>query len=147
MRSVGQDVRLSVDAFPGKVFAGNVITVNPRVDVGSRSFNVQVEIDNSDPDHFLNSGMFARIALITGIKPDAIIVPDEALVTVKGKRLLYVVENAEAKQREIKVGASDDGSVEILSGVKPDELVIVEGNWALSDGQEVTIVRTGDADK
>ena len=144
---VGQDVRVSVDAFPGMTFTGKVITVNPRVDAGSRSFNVQVEIENSDTDYFLNSGMFARIALITGLKPDAIIVPDEALVTVKGKRLLYVVENAHAKQREIKTGASDNGNVEILSGVKPDELVIVEGNWALSDGQEVTIVRPGGAGK
>ena len=140
--SVGQDAKVSVDAFPDMTFVGKAITVNPRVDVSSRSFNVQIEAKNSDPDHFLNWGMFARIALITGQKPDAVIVPDKALVTVEGKRLLYVVENSIARQREIEVGASDNGNVEILSGVKPGELVIVEGNWALSDGQEVIIIQT-----
>jgi len=140
--SVGQGANISVDAFPNETFAGKVIRVNPRVDAKSRSFNVQLEINNSDPDHFLNSGMFTRIALVTGSKPNAVIVPDKALVTVEGKRLLYVVEGSLARSRQIEVGASDDGNVEIVSGVKPGELVIVEGNWALTDGQEVTIVRT-----
>ncbi len=144
---VGQDVKVSVDAFSDRAFSGKVIRVNPRVDAGSRSFNVQVEIHNSDSDHFLNSGMFARIALVTGSKPNAVIVPDKALVTVEGKRLLYVVDNSVARQREIEVGASDDGSVEIISGVKPGELVIVEGNWGLSDGQDVTIIQNRGANR
>lgn len=139
---VGQDANVSVDAFPETSFSGNVITVNPRVDAGSRSFNVQVEVENSDADHYLNSGMFARVALATGTKADAVIVPESALVTTEGKRLLYVIEGAAARAREIEVGASDNGNVEIVSGVKPDELVIVAGNWALTDGQEVNITRT-----
>jgi len=139
---VGQGANVSVDAFPETSFSGNVIRVNPRVDAGSRSFNVQIEIENSDPDHYLNSGMFARVALVTGAKPDAVIVPESALVTTEGKRLLYVIEGASARAREIEVGASYGGNVEIVSGVKPDELVIVQGNWALTDGQEVNIIRT-----
>ena len=139
---VGQGANVSVDAFPETSFSGNVIRVNPRVDAGSRSFNVQIEIENSDPDHYLNSGMFARVALVTGAKPDAVIVPESALVTTEGKRLLYVIEGASARAREIEVGASYGGNVEIVSGVKPDELVIVAGNWALTDGQEVNIIRT-----
>ncbi|MBN1594183.1 MAG: efflux RND transporter periplasmic adaptor subunit [Candidatus Coatesbacteria bacterium] len=140
--SVGQSARVTLDAFPGKSFTGEVITVNPRVDANNRSYNVQIQVDNDDPDYFLNSGMFARVTLITGIKDDALIVPSKALVTVEGKRLLYVAEKSVAKERRIVVGAADNGNVEIISGLEPEEQVIIEGNWALTDGQEVTIKGT-----
>ena len=138
---LGQVAQVRVDAFPDVVFEGKVITVNPHVDPASRAFNVQIEVKNDDPQHFLTAGMFARISLITGQIDNVVLVPSKALVTFEGRRMVFVLEGSCAVCREVKVGQQENGFTQIVSGVEAAEPVIVEGNFGLSDGQEVLVQR------
>ncbi|MBN2209492.1 MAG: efflux RND transporter periplasmic adaptor subunit [Candidatus Coatesbacteria bacterium] len=138
---VGQSAKVSVDAFDDKSFEGAVITVNPLVDEKSRSFNVQLEIDNTDAEHYLNSGMFARVSIVIGRKEGVVLVPTQALVTIEGKRTLYAVSGSSAHRKDVVVGQQDNGNAEIVSGVSAGELVVTEGNWGLSDGQDVILTQ------
>lgn len=138
---VGQTASLKVDAYPNANFEGKVITVNPHVDERSRAFNVQVEVPNDYPDHFLKAGMFARVTIFTGQRDNVVLVPKSALLTLDGKRVLFIVKDLIAARREVEVGFEDDESAEIVSGVSAGESIVVKGNWGLSDGQQVVVTR------
>ncbi len=85
-------------------------------------------------------GMFARLNLILKSEKDTIAVPSEAvIVTPKGLRVAYVVEEGKARQRKITTGIEGGGKIQILSGVKAGDQIVVAGNEKLKDGMEIRV--------
>jgi membrane fusion protein (multidrug efflux system) len=136
--AVGQPAQVTVDAVPGKEFAGRVSLITPRVDRATATFPVKIEIN--DEDGLLRTGMFARVAIVYDRRPDAVQIPRSALLDSDGPPTVFVVESGKAVERPLELGLSNGGFVEVLSGLSREEKVVVVGQGALKAGTEVRVV-------
>jgi len=139
--SMGQEVEVKVDAYPDRVFKGEIVTVNPWIDPGSRTFKVKIEIPNRD--FSLKGGMFARVTIIKG-KREALVIPREAVMRQEGVWLYHVIvvgDTNRAERRVIKPVFTPFGYVEVEEGLKEGEKVVVKGQAALEGGEPLEIVK------
>jgi membrane fusion protein, heavy metal efflux system len=130
---VGQDVKVSVMAYPDKAFAGHITTINSNVDPNTHRMLVRSEVQ--DPKHELRSGMFARFAIMTGAPVRSLAVPLDGVVR-EGDGTMTVWVTTDRKrftQRSVKIGDRKDGLRQILDGLHPGELVATEGAIFLSN--------------
>ncbi len=133
----GQNAEVRLDAYPEEVFKGEVFIVSPVVDIVLRRAPVEIAIDN--PEHKLKPGMFARVKLITNKRQDVLIVPRDAVLVKDSQEIVYVVENSVAKIRKVQTGIVTKDSMEIVSGVEPQDRVIIGGHFGLKDGARVNV--------
>jgi membrane fusion protein (multidrug efflux system) len=139
--ATGNKVNIEVDALPGRKFEGTVFAIDPQVDVNGRSIALRATVAN--PGAVLKPGLFARVELITMSRPNAITVPETALVTQGRDRSIYVVRDGKAVRVKVAIGLREPGRVEIIEGLKPDDVVVVTGQQRLREGVPVDIVGTG----
>ncbi len=126
---VGQEVHFTVSGLEGN-FQGQVTTVVPALAAGSRAVPLQATVAN--PERKLKPGMFAQIRLVVGKTPNALFVPMQALVPEGQVNHIWVVGPEEhAEQRTVTVGEYRENTVQILSGLQPDDRVIVAGTQKL----------------
>lgn len=127
-------------AWPDLEFHGEVISIDTRVDPVSRTITVRALMPNEYSR--LRSGMFLTVTLL---KDDivSLLVPEEALVPERSKQFVYRV-NADGlvERREVKTGRRRPGQVEILEGLAPGDLVIIEGTQKARPGQPAEILET-----
>jgi membrane fusion protein, multidrug efflux system len=129
----GLKAEITVEAYPGVIFAATVTHVSPVVDSTSRTKEIILAFDKNDQR--INAGMFGKVKLYTYDYSGYVTVSSDAVVTKSDKLYLYVVkDDGTAEQREIKEGNSVDGTVQVLSGINPGEKIVVEGEQSLSDG-------------
>jgi membrane fusion protein (multidrug efflux system) len=130
---------LRVDAWPERSFPVSISFVSPAADPDSRSFPVELALDNTEGA--LRPGMVARIQLQRRLVEDAIAVPLDALITRVEGPAAYVVEECVAVLRYVRIGATEGNTVLVEDGLQPGDLLVVAGQRDLVNGQEV---RTGD---
>jgi cobalt-zinc-cadmium efflux system membrane fusion protein len=131
---LGQLVRVSVAAYPGRVFEGTVTAIGSAVDPNSRRVMVRSEI--KDPHHELRSQMFATFAIRTAMPERAPAVPQNGVVREGDGTMSVWVVGGDAHQftrRAVKVGRQQDGYDQILEGVSSGETVAVDGAIFLSN--------------
>ncbi len=137
---VGQRVVASVDAYPGRTFAGALSAVSPSVDPTSRSFTAEARVPN--PDAALKPGMFAVATIDQGRMERALFVPRAALtedVNTDSFRVFVVDEQNRARLRVVQPASRDLGDrVRIVDGVSEGDRVVVSGLEELLDGSRVT---------
>jgi cobalt-zinc-cadmium efflux system membrane fusion protein len=131
---LGQQVTVSVTAFPGRVFNGNITAIAATVDPNSRRVTIRSEI--KDPKHELRPQMFATFIIRTGDPAHAPAVPLNGVVREgDGTMSVWVVANERHRftRRTVKIGKQRDGYDEVLHGLKPGETVAVDGAIFLSN--------------
>ncbi len=135
--SVGMPIRAGVEAYPGRVFAGKVVGIDTRVDPVSRAVAVRAEIPNGDG--VLRSGMLITVSVLKNPRV-SLSVPEQSLVPLNDQQYVYVVAgDMKAERREVKIGTRIPGIVEIVSGLKAGEKVVVDGTIRLRPGAGVKI--------
>ena len=137
---IGQIAYIKVDAYPDKVFKGEVKVINPRIHPATRTALIEIHIQN--PKRLLKAGMFAHVNLILG-KKLVLAVPKDALqkMPATGVYYLFVVDKDKiAHMRNVKTGISEGNFVEIIKGLKRGELVVTYGQNRLKEGLAVEIV-------
>jgi len=135
---VGQTVRVRVDAFPTASFDGKVSRISPASNRENRSIALEALIDN--PDRKLKPGFFANAAIVTRSDEDAVMVPQDALITFAGVTKLFVIADSIAHERQVRTGTrSAEGLIEIVEGLRADEMVATSGLTKLQNGANVTI--------
>jgi membrane fusion protein, heavy metal efflux system len=125
----GQEVKVSVPAFPGTSFIGTVILVNSVVDPDTRTVKVRTEVPN--PDGRLKPEMFANVSIITDQNRAAISIPQSALLNDEGKSIVFVADSSGYKKRQVTTGIQGDDRVEIIEGLQAGDKVVVKGNYLL----------------
>ncbi|GAB3729999.1 efflux RND transporter periplasmic adaptor subunit [Luteimonas pelagia] len=120
----GQPIQVTVDAYPGDVFGGEVIAIAPTVDRASRSVQLRARVAN--PDGRLLPGQFARLQLGGG-GTQALLVPEQALMQQGEERFVYAVVDGKAKRTVVETGARVPGKVEVTSGLQAGDVVITAG--------------------
>jgi len=137
---VGQPVKFTVDAHPGRIFTGKVTYINPELNAADRSLKVIVEVQNVP--EILKGGLFAKGFIVTGTRNDVLQIPRSAIdkfdLTAR-KGVLFVVDNGVARRREITTGSVNGERVEIVSGLKKGEQYVVRGGFQFKDGDRVSV--------
>jgi cobalt-zinc-cadmium efflux system membrane fusion protein len=130
---LGQDVTVTVAAYPDKVFRGRVTALGSTIDPNSHRQLVRSEIE--DPDHLLRSGMFASFVIRIGDSVASLAVP-EAGVVREGDGTMTVWVTTDSRhfaKRTVKIGLRQDDLVQILNGLNPGETIVTEGAVFLSN--------------
>lgn len=136
--SAGQELDVTVEAISdNNTFKGTITNISPAADAQTRLFRVKLLIDNKE--HTLKPGMFAQVKLITETKKDALLIPKDAIVMKKEGNIVYVVKDNRVVQRNVKLGITNLGYVEVLEGLSEGEEVVVTGQNLLSEGALVKI--------
>jgi len=136
--SAGQAAFLRVDATPGRSFPAEVRSVAPAADRETRLFSVVVEAPN--PDGVLRPGMYASVEIVTQKADDVVVIPRQAVITEEDGTRVFVVTGGVCELRNLKTGVSQEGLVEVVSGVSQGELVVVKGQHRLRPGVSVNTV-------
>lgn len=129
----GQAVVARVSALPGRTFTGTVSVVGANVDPQTRRIVVRTVI--ADPDRLLRAGMFADFTIRLGEPLRALAVPANAVVR-EGDGSMTVWLTADRRRfekRKIRTGLSQNGSVQVLEGLRPGELVVTDGALFLTN--------------
>ena len=123
---IGQIVRATSAAYPGREFTGKLAVINPRVDDVSRSVRLTADFDNTDET--LKTGMFLSVKLEINSSKEAVLVPEEALINNGLMHFIFVVSpDKRAERRSVTIGQRLRGFAEITNGIDPGEQVIVRG--------------------
>ena len=139
--ATGQKVSVSVDAFAGELFDGEVAAIEPVIDANSRSVKLRARINN--PGYKLRPGQFARVALGTAQQQGtALLLPEQALMQEGATRFVYTIVDGKAKRVEIKTGQRVPGKVEVVSGLRAGDQVITAGQTKpmMHDGMGVMVL-------
>jgi membrane fusion protein, multidrug efflux system len=143
---VGQTVRISVDAYPGRTFDGKITTIEPQILADTRNIRVQATIAN--PDHVLKPGMFTSTTVVLPDKPPVVTVPETAVdYTLYGDSVFLITEKKSDDGKTslsvvrtfVRTGDRIDGRAEILEGLKSGDRVVAVGQLKLQSGAAVAI--------
>lgn len=132
----GQVARVTVDGLPGKTFEGRVEEIKPAAEMVNRTFGVKVRMSNRQA--ILRPGMFARGAIVVGVRHGVLQIPEQAVMTATAGPVVFVVGDGRAAHRAVTLGDHHDGLVEVTSGLADGDKVVVQGQDALADHQRVT---------
>src|SRR5580765_8420175 len=122
-----------------KPISGKVSLISPALDPNSTTVEVWVQAPNADQQ--LRPGTTAQIAITTQTVKDALVVPAAALLNAKGDeaQVMVVDGQSQAHSREVKTGIQSGQQVQIVSGLKPGEVVVTEGAYGLPDKTKVKV--------
>ena len=132
---VGQQVTFRVAALVGREFTGRVDFVNPLVQLPGRTITVKALVAN--PRRELQAGMFIEVRLATAVRPQAVIIAEDAVLPIQGSSFVWVVQNGKATRRQVELGVRTPGLVEVRTGVESGEQVVVGGQERLAEGAPV----------
>ncbi|MBN2370759.1 MAG: efflux RND transporter periplasmic adaptor subunit [Vicinamibacteria bacterium] len=135
---VGGEAAITVDAYPDRAFAGRVTFIGSAVDGTTRTFPIEVAIDN--PKGELRSGMIARVALVRQRFEDVVVIDRDLMQERDSGPVAIVLEGHEARVRQLTLGANEGNRVHVRAGLSPGEWLIVKGQRGLIDGQAVNVV-------
>lgn len=131
----GQQVRLTVDAYPNEVFTAKVRFVSPSLKANQRALTVEAVADNTD--NRLKPGLFATALLQQPAAAPALLVPATAVETVSGTSRVYVIAGDKAEERIVTLGEKVGDRVELATGIKAGEQIAVNPRGKLADGVRV----------
>jgi len=137
---IGTEISARTDDLPSETFSGTITSLDNAIDPVTRSVRVRATLPN--PEQRLISGMFMEI-LITADPRRSLAIPEESIQPVGPKTFVFVIDETQgkpvAKRVEVKLGALDDGYLEMRSGLKENDKVITEGVIRVREGAEVII--------
>ena len=133
----GRPVEMHVDAYPGRTFTGKVTRISPAVNTGTRAFPFEAVVPNSEG--ILKPGTFARVHVESGKVDEVLTLPYAALQYRYGVNRAFVVNGDRLEMRELQVGERLGDRIEVTSGVKPGERVVVSDVETLNGGELVAV--------
>ncbi len=137
---VGMPVEALTQAYPSRVFKGNVTVLDTRVDPVARAIIVKAVIPN--PEGELRAGMLMTVSLIKNQR-QALAIPEEGLNPIGQEQQVMVVDaENKVKTRKVTIGERHAGYVEIRAGLQQGEKIVLEGGSSLREGQPVKITST-----
>ena len=137
--AIGQPALVTTDFLPDTKFEGKILRISPVVDPNSGTFKVTLELDTQN--RLLRPGMFVNVHIVTATHPQAVLVPKRAVVYDDGMPHVFVVSDSTANKVRFEMGFDDTEFVEVLSGVKKGDQIVVVGQNGLKDKAKVRIIK------
>lgn len=135
---LGQEAQVFSNQQSKNAINAKVLRISPVVDPQSGTFKVTLAVPNQDAR--LKAGMFTRVELKYDTHENVITVPYSALINQDNKQALYVINGTNANRREVEIGYREGDAVEIVSGIKPGEVVVTRGQQNLKDQSLVEVI-------
>jgi membrane fusion protein, multidrug efflux system len=135
---VGNTILVTADAVPGDTFEGNIFAIDPIVDVNGRALRLRARVAN--PQGRLLPGFFARVRIVLDQRPNALLVPESAIIPLDGKLMVYRIVDGRAVQTEVLLGQRLPGLVEIRKGLSASDTIVTSGQQRLREGSVVQVV-------
>ncbi|WP_421621407.1 efflux RND transporter periplasmic adaptor subunit [Alkalilimnicola ehrlichii] len=145
---VGMPVLAYSDGYGG-AFEGEVRRLDSRVDPVTRTLRLQAELDNRD--NRLRPGMFMNVDLVLEREPDALLVPEEALLLEGRGKYVFVLQRGEGdepdlvRRQAVETGIRRGGRVQVTDGLAEGDYVVRSGLQRLRDGAEVRVLNPPEA--
>jgi RND family efflux transporter MFP subunit len=130
---VRQVVLFRTDAFPDRRLEGKVREITPMGDVAAKTYRIKAALPDDTP---LKPGMSVEANIITREKPNALLVPADA---IQGN-VVFVIDGAQVRRREVKIGIRGTRNTEILSGLTDGERVASPAATGLKDGDRIRVI-------
>lgn len=141
----GMPVEVELDAYPGQKLKGKISRMYPELNRQTRTRTAEAVIIYNDEISLL-PGMFARVRLVLVTVENAVLIPDKAIVlNTKNEPTAFVIVEEKAQARQLKLGLEKNLMVQVVEGIQPREMVVVEGNEKLKNGTAVKVI--GDQNK
>ncbi len=126
---VGQEVEVTVPAYPGVVFKGKIQYVGDILDEETRTVTVRTQVQNEGSN--LKAGMFASLRILLGRQARALTVPHEAVLDDGDLKIVFLKKEGRFFPREVSVGNKMNGFIEILNGIAEGDEVVTAGSFQL----------------
>lgn len=134
---VGETIAMTTDAWPGRVFEGEIQALEPRVDDKTGMIQVQGRFPN--PDQALRPGMFAKIEVRRAAIAQVVTVPVSAVSYNLHGDSVFLVKDGTAERAFVQLGERREGRIAVLKGVAPGDVVVTSGQVKLESGTKVEI--------
>jgi RND family efflux transporter MFP subunit len=134
----GQTVSVTADVYPSRPISGKVTNIGLRAD---NAFNYDVEIEVPNPKNApMRAGMHAKAIFTFDAQRQGLVLPRKAIAGSLQDARVYIVEDSVALLRTVTLGGAYGDKVEVMSGLKEGERVVVAGQMNLADGTKVEVV-------
>jgi RND family efflux transporter MFP subunit len=136
----GQKATFSISALDGKTFEGTVSSVGVVADRISRTYEVKITVKN--PDYEIKPGMVCDVNLHTDVEKNIILISNSAVSKDgDGKTYVYTVspDKKSVKKQDVILGSYHDSGIEVIGGLVPSQLVVVNGKEKLSDNSLISL--------
>jgi RND family efflux transporter MFP subunit len=133
----GQPVKIKTDVYPDKVFSGNVSFISPQADA-THSYRVEIMMNNTETA-LLRSGTFVYADFSSNTTRKMLVIPREALVQSVQNASVYVVSDSVVHQQPIQTGRELGENIQVLSGLRSEDVVVTSGQINLKDGTPVRV--------
>jgi membrane fusion protein (multidrug efflux system) len=142
----GQPIEVTVDAWPGRIFKGQISAINPKIDPSSRMLQLRATVAN--PDGAVLPGMFVDVSIATGQPRQLVTIPATAVAFNPYGSLVYIVHDEKdakgagqhvVRQQFVTTGATRGDQISILKGVAANDVVVTAGQLKLHNGSAVKI--------
>lgn len=136
----GMSVDVRLDVYGDEIFKGRINLVYPSLDPATRTFPVEILIDNANER--VRPGMFARVTFFYGMEK-RIVVPDISIVKQQGSgdRYIYIVTDGKVEFKKIELGRRMETEYELVNGLTSGDMVVISGHNRLTNGMEVEIAQ------
>jgi RND family efflux transporter MFP subunit len=131
---IGQDCKIKVNSLEDELFSGNVYSKNLAADPLSKTFKVEVVLEN--PGMKIKAGVFAEVKIEILRKENILLVPHSAVID---ESYVILYNNGTAKKAKVKVGEKNEEKYEIVEGLSQNQQVVVTGNYDLKEGAKISL--------
>lgn len=133
----GNRIAFTVQPLPEKTFEGTVTFVAPQADDRNNAFRAELTVENGDG--LLRPGMIAQVEFKRGLNHNMVTLPMAAVLPSKGDHIVFLARDGQAVRRRVQIDTIARRDAIISGGLEEGDIVIVEGNRTLSDGQRIEI--------
>jgi RND family efflux transporter MFP subunit len=130
-----QIVDFQVEPYPNQMFHGKIAFISPAVDQGTRTFTAEILVDN--PQYKLKPGFFTKGEILVQRDENVLAVPEETVSNLAGVSSVYVINNGVVKQTTIRTGEREGKFIEVVEGLKGDEILAASNLNELVSGSRV----------
>ncbi len=141
LMKIGMKAKIRAEAYPDKVFEGEVARLNTALELATRTLQAEIYIPNRG--RLLKPGMFAKLEVVLSEKPQTLIIPRHAVVEERGTKSVFIVKGGQAFRKSLVTGYEQDQLIEVLEGVSEGDQVVVRGQEMLKDRSTVRVIEGG----
>ncbi len=135
----GQPVRVMNYTLPNDTIQGVVSQISPAISTETRTFICKLDVDNKSL--LLRPGMFAQTDIILDKKENVVVIPKNVVLSNRRGKIVFIVSNSTAEEKKVTFGYEDAKQVEITSGLKANDRLVIKGFETLRNQSKVKIVK------
>ncbi len=135
----GQKVLVTNYTLPDDTLKGVVSELSPAISTETRTIKGKLLISN--PELKLRPGMFVKADIVVAEKDSVIVIPKDVIITGNRGKRIFVVEKSAARERRIQTGLENQEQIEIVSGLKANERLVIKGFETLRNGSKIKVLK------